>query len=272
MNLDNNKNNKCIHCGKTYTRKSSLQNHTLLCHLLKQTKREDKIDDEENSELPNYRDLVKIIGMLAVANQKLEEKVHSMEKWVNKSKKKINILDWLNANITPTKSWEQMLDPIVLNESHIDHIIENNALKTYQVIFEEWFTISDQGDSPHPLQAFSQKQNVFYIYKSNFQTATTAETATTAAAWSELTKEELICFLYKIDRKIQQEVTKWRKKYAEKMETSDKYCTLYNKIIYKVNSISFRDDSTLSKVKTILFNIIKREMKNYIEYEFINPV
>jgi len=258
MSLDS---NKCAHCGKTYTRKSSLQNHTLLCDLLKQTKRENKIDDEENSELPNYRDLVKIVGMLAVANQKLEEKVHSLEKWVNKSKKKINILDWLNTNITPTKTWDQILEPIVLNETYIDHIIENTPLKTYQLIFEQWFTISDQDNDHPPLQAFSQKQNVFYIYKSNFQTATTA-------SWSELTKEELICFLYKIDRKIQQEVTKWRKKYAEKMETSDKYCTLYNKIIYKVNSISFRDDSTLSKVKTILFNIIKREMKNYIEYEF----
>ena len=52
------------------------------------------------------------------------------------------------------------------------------------------------------------------------------------------------------------------------MESNDKYCTMYNKIIYKVNSISFRDDSTLSKIKSILFNIIKREMKNYIEYEF----
>ena len=209
---------QCIHCGKIYTRKSSLKNHTLLCELLKQTKREKKIDNEESSELPSYRDLVTIVGMLAVANQKLEEKVNTLEKWANKSKKKIDIVDWLNSNVTPSSLWCELLEPIILDEEYINHILDNNPLKTYQLIFETWFSNTS---GSFPFCAFSQKSNTFYIYE---KTITNEQgvipnpnnNPNPNPSWRELSKEELISFLYKIDRKLQHEVTKWRKKYAEK--------------------------------------------------------
>ena len=70
----------CNCCNKKYTKKSSYQNHAVLCEFLHSSKREKSIDDEESSDLPSYRNLVKLVGMLAVKNSKLEEKVESLQK------------------------------------------------------------------------------------------------------------------------------------------------------------------------------------------------
>ena len=39
---------------------------------------------------------------------RLEEKVDEMSKWITKKKKKINILEWLNTNITPIISFDKL--------------------------------------------------------------------------------------------------------------------------------------------------------------------
>ena len=59
----------CKSCSKKYTQKTAHQNHEVLCELLKSSKNED-----ESSELPSYKNLVKLVGILAIKNSKLEIK------------------------------------------------------------------------------------------------------------------------------------------------------------------------------------------------------
>jgi hypothetical protein len=237
----------CKSCHKKYSQKTAYQNHYVLCELLEKTKSE-----EEGCDLPSYKDLVKLVGILAVKNSKLEEKVVTMQKWVDKSKRKINIIEWLNANVTPTLSFAQFFDTIILSEKHINLLDESNMLKTLTSVFEEYF----KKENNLPIYAFKEKQNTFYSYDDATKT------------WTEMQKDQVVSFLYYIDRKVQTELTKWQQKYYEKIKYNDKWQQTFTKLVAKVNALSYRDDATLSKMKGIIFNLLKCEVKRYVEYEF----
>ena len=242
----------CNCCNKKYTKKSSYQNHAVLCEFLHSSKREKSIDDEESSDLPSYRNLVKLVGMLAVKNSKLEEKVESLQKYAEKSKRKINIIEWLNVNVKPTLTFAQFLESIVLSESHVNCLNEHNMIKTLTTIFEEYFI----KENCLPVYAFKEKVNTFYSF--NHETN----------SWSEMEKDAVISMLYYVDRLVQREITKWSQKYHEKIKYNDKWAQTFAKLVGKANALSYRDDATLSRLKGILFNQLKCEVKRYVEYEF----
>ena len=81
-------------------------------------------------------------------------------------------------------------------------------------------------------------------------------------------KDQIISLLYLVDRTIQIIITKWRNINEDKITNNDKWSQTYNKLISKANAISYRDEHILSKMKTILFNQLKRDVKRYVEYEF----
>jgi hypothetical protein len=83
----------CNLCKKSYTRKSSLDKHKLLCDYKTKSKLEHKVEDEELGDTPTYEQLVKIVQELAFKYVKLEEKIEQMQVWVSQKKQKIKVID-----------------------------------------------------------------------------------------------------------------------------------------------------------------------------------
>ena len=245
-------NYSCKCCGKTYMKKTAYANHMLICEFLQQSKSERKTDDEEGENLPSYHDLVKIVQFLSVKTSRLEEKVEQIQKWVDKSKKKISILDWLNANVEASISYDKFVQDIVLDLSYVDYLNEHNMIKTMTLVLENYF----QHKKNVPIKAFNEKTNKFYIYDNE------------NSSWVEMQKDQIISLLYLVDRTIQIIITKWRNINEDKITNNDKWSQTYNKLISKANAISYRDEHILSKMKTILFNQLKCDVKRYVEYEF----
>jgi uncharacterized protein YeeX (DUF496 family) len=209
-------------------------------------------EPHENDRLPSYQELVTLVGLLVMKNNKLEERVDGLQKWVEKSKKKINIVDWLNTNVKPSMTFIEFLGSIVLNENHIVYLNENNMIKTMTHIFEEYI----KRDIGLPIYAFSEKPNTLYL----FDDAT--------EKWSEMTKDNLISVMYYVDRQVQLEITKWSDANSEKIKHNDKWSQMFNKLVGKANALSYRDDATLGKLKGVVFQLLKCEVKKYVEYEF----
>jgi hypothetical protein len=87
----------CVHCGKSYKKKTILEKHVILCELLTKTKKGIIIEQEDD--IPSQHKIYNILLELGVKFNQLEEKVDELNKWVVKKKKKINVVEWLNANI-----------------------------------------------------------------------------------------------------------------------------------------------------------------------------
>jgi len=246
---------KCTTCEKKYSRKSSYDKHLILCDFLIKSKEEKKIINEESRDLPNYMQLVNIVQELSLKYVRLENQLSDMQKWVEKKKKKINVISWLNDTIYPTKSFLQWSASLQIEDRHFEFLLENTIIQTIQLILEENVTNSSVQPEILPIKCFSQKSNLFYIY--------TAE-----VGWHVMAFEDFIKILKPIQSKLLNTLIQWKTTNKQEIESDDKLSILYSKTIIKLMNISFTQDATTSKIRSQLYTYLKVDLKNLIEYEF----
>lgn len=243
----------CIHCGKSYKKKNNLNNHVIVCELLHNSK--NKTDIEENDEIPSQRKLYQILLELGNKYNKLEEKIDEINKWVVKKKKKINVIEWLNKNITPEIKFESLIEKIIMNnEEDINYLFNNSFADTLNQIFAR--NIYNLYESEYPIFAFIQKSNVFYIYENE------------EAGWMELNREKLVKFLNKVHMKLTRLFIDWKKTNSLQVNNDEKLSILCDKTSLKMMSVDFRQESILSKIRGNMYSRMKSDMKSLVEYEF----
>jgi uncharacterized protein YeeX (DUF496 family) len=248
----------CMYCGKHYIKKTSLDKHIILCELLNHAKRKVRMINEEEEEepLPSPRKMYNMLIELGTKYNKLEEKMADLQKWVVKKKRKINILDWLNDNIRPSISFDKLVNSIEIDENDIAYIFENTFNDTLHKIIARNL---NETLNENPIFAFDQKVNVFYIYSSlNGETT-----------WNLLTKEKMIWFLNNIFIKIVKTFTEWKKKKDDEIKKNESLSLKCDKTFIKMMSSDFSQESILSKIKSMLFQQIKKDITSFIEYEFV---
>ena len=276
--------NMCTHCSKIYVRKCDLAKHVIICDVLCKNKRSHTLLTEECESILTIKQLSTIVQDLSFKYSKMEEKLAHMQKWVEKQKKKINIINWLNENNIPINTFNKGLKESISNQvgqQHIESLIKFNLIETVQNIFENNPVIIDctSANTCSPIFCFEQKNNVFYGFKdiagvcatNNNLSATNNDTNTNViktAEWSIISREELISLLNFIHSKLLRELIAWKKIHEYAVANDDKMSNIYNKTMIKLMEIDFATDHVLSKVKTALFNFLKKDLKNMIEYEF----
>jgi hypothetical protein len=251
---------RCIICNKEYTKKSSLDKHKILCDFKLKTKREKKIETEELGDVPNHLELVKIVQELTLKMIKMEEKMEEMQKWVIKKKKKINVISWLNTNISPSIGFlEWVHTSIIVNSEHFESLMENTIFYTFQQIIEH--NLCKRDDFVHPICCFSQKPGIFYICEKN---------ADEVYEWKEMESADIILLFKKIHTNIIKELTNWKSANQYQFDDNDKISILFNKAVIKVMNISVTNpsDSSFTKIKHGLFNYLKSDLKMVLDIEF----
>lgn len=248
----------CIICNKQYTRKSSLEKHKILCEFKMKTKREHQIELEELGDLPNHSQLVKIVQELTLKMIKIEEKMEQMQKWVERKKRKLNVVLWLNNNINPTIGFLEWVNScIFIKPEHFENLMENNIFHTLQQIFED--NLCEKADFIYPIRCFIQKNGIFYICEKN---------EFGNAEWRQLVFTDLILLLKTIQNGIIKELTKWKTENQHKFDENDKISILFNKAVIKLMNISFTQDNNLNRIKNGLFNLLKTDLKLEVDFEF----
>lgn len=247
----------CINCGKGYKLRSALDKHSLICELIvRQGKQKLLIEDNMDDEIiPDNKQLYKILLELTAKYTKLENKMAEISKFAVKEKKKINILDWLNNNVTPTCSFKEFTNKIVLDTQINDLILHNSFNDILNEIINQYLI-----DDNLPILAFTQKTNVIFIFN------TTSDLA--VACWQEIPRDVLIGLLNSIQMKISKSFYDWKQSHKEELLTNDTLCGLCDKALVKIMSPTFKEDKHFSKGKSLIYNKIKKDIKMLIEYEF----
>lgn len=245
----------CIHCGKSYKKRTNLNNHIIICELLQKGKKSStyKDDNDEEEPLPSQRKMYQMLIELGKKYNRLEEKVEEMNKYVIKKKKKINVIEWLNSNMVAVMPFDTIIDTIIVTDADIKMILENTFYDTLNAIFTR--TIYNFKEGECPLFAFVEKQNIFYIFdKDN--------------TWHELSRERLIKFLNKIHMKILKVFYDWKQTKMDEIKSDDVFATSCDKTMVKLLSIEFNEEPILAKVRNTMYAKMKTEIKALIEYEF----
>lgn len=257
----------CEHCGRGYKTKNKYDKHFVICDFLSKTSRQKaKITAEEMEEsltTPSLSTMYKLLVDLGVKYNRLEEKVDNLNKWVIRKKKNINIVEWLNANSKPLKTFDNLHLSIEVKVEDINHLVSNTFYDTLNLIFERELYYFKEQESPHPIVAFVQKPNTFYVYDN-----VTDKEGNSSSIWTELTSEKFSSFLIKIHVKMSKYLKEWKKNYNEDIENNERFSMTYDKTIIKLFTPDFRNDSVLTKIRHIMYPKMKTDLKCMIDYEF----
>ena len=248
----------CLICNKKYSRKMSIDKHIILCNFKLKSNSERQIEFEELGDTPTHLQLVKIVQELTFKYVKMQEQLEQMKQWVDKKKKKLNIISWLNSNRTPTVGFLEWVNTcLVVNQTHFKSLMENPLFKTIQQVFE--YNLPETNDFVYPISCFSQKTNVFYICEKK---------ADNTPEWKQIALTDMVLLLKTLQHRMICEISKWKTENAQNIYNNDKISESFNKAIIKLMNISFTQDATMSRIKNSLYTYLKTDLKTFIECEF----
>jgi len=248
----------CTWCGKGYKTKINLEKHAVLCELIyKSSKKRGTPDSNKyqdiGDDLPSPKKMYQMLLELGYIYSKLEEKMDEVNKFVVKNKKKINVLERLNSNVTPSLVFENLIDKINIIDSDIEFLLENSFLDTMNVVLSRFLYFRESEFMP--LFAFVQKTNIFYAFVEG-------------SVWVELPKDKLCLFLMRIQMKISKAFCDWKKQRDTRIRDEESFAILCDKTLIKIMGNEFNQDSTFGKMRASMYNKMKTDMKAMVEYEF----
>ena len=255
--LDYNKLYCCV-CNKKYTKLVSLNKHKILCDFKMKTKRERQIELEELEDIPSQYQLVKIVQELTLKLIKMEEKMEDMSLFINKKKRKLNIILWLDTNIVPTIGFlEWVHSSLIVKSRHFKNLMENTIFHTIQQVFEDNLL---ETDFIYPITCFLQKNGAFYICEKKVDGS---------PEWRQLVLNDMILLLSTIQKKIINELIKWKATNQYKFDDNNKLSILFNKSLIKLMNMSFSQNHNVTKIKNGLYHYLKRDLKSFdFDFEF----
>ena len=244
----------CVYCGKGYKTRVNLGKHIILCELLHKRTKTNLNDDDDD--IPSTKKMYQMLLELGQKYSKLEEKMDEVNKWVIKKKKKINVLEWLNNNITPVFVFDNLIDKIKVIDSDIVFLLENTFLDTMNLILSR-FIYNNENSDFIPLFAFIQKTNIFYAFDKVI-----------GGGWIELPKDRLMWFFMEVQMKVSKAFCAWKKQWVNKIRDDDNFAILCDKTLIKIMGNEFKSDNTFNKMRANVYNKMKTDMKAVLEYEF----
>jgi hypothetical protein len=222
-------------------------------------------EEEETTNVPSTLQLYNIIQELAFKQQKMEEKMNEMQKWIDKKKKKLNVIHWLNTQFTPPAIFEARVKSMIVIQDDISVLIEQSFAQTVINILKRNLTPPKDGIVKEPIACFSEKNSVFYIYK---EVVAATEEQKNENKWTKMDPDEFVYLLRIIHSKLLNALCTWRDLNNERIKYNDKFADLYNKTVIKLMGVDFNQDATLSKIRTPLYNYLKGDLKNMVEYDY----
>lgn len=302
----------CNSCHKTYKNKLNYDKHCLICDFSKEkldvsfnTTEPDEtsplvtpvshVDTTKNDAKINDCLLIELLKDLLIKYNKLSNEMNEIKKWMSKEKKQINILDWLNHHkpleFKAISSFDEFINNFMISEEYIKKITTNNILDVYLYSIDDLFSndienLSSCTTNPiipsvMPICCFNQKANVFYIY-SECTISNSTPQPSIEFHWREAKNEDILRIFNKIKNKLITELCKWNdfqqnliaetnpnhNHYNNAKEKTDE---IFNKSILKLMT-DISNNNIFQKLKSKLYNKLKTDIKQYVEYEFkFNP-
>ena len=198
------------------------------------------------------RQLTQIVTELIKSNNKLQNEVAELKRWVQVKKRKIVIVDWLNENYQINENYKEFVNNIVVTSNLLEIIFQTNLIEGIQRIFEEY--MSKIEDQKIPLKSFDQKNNTIYVYNEK-------------SKWEVLSSEDFNNIVSILSKKILVEFKIWQDKNEHQLYTDD-FSVIYIQNTKKVIGGDIPLEKLRAQIHRNLYKYLKQNLQNTIEYEF----
>jgi len=266
----------CTYCKKIYIRKASYNNHLIKCKLCRfasncgKTETESefvKSDSETESDSVvnmdslkkdlNIHNLFAMVIMLYNKYEKLESEYTELKKYVNVTKNKINILDYLNENFKHDFMRDEgtnivkFMDELVIGQDQLEKIFKYDYVDGIFNIICDYINVKG---SLLPIKCFNTKENVLYIFDGEL--------------WLIMDDVYLRKFIKSFDKKILTKFVEW-KKIAEKTIDPEIFGEIYIQNMKKVIGGNYEKKNPASMIKNRLYKHLKIDLQSIVRYDFI---
>tara|TARA_E500000178_G_scaffold352340_2_gene415558 strand:- start:917 stop:1798 length:882 start_codon:yes stop_codon:yes gene_type:complete len=287
----------CHFCSKLYKRKSCFNNHLEKCRLHKYCRNNNldnnldnhdnvssinfnniKIDDSVNNnniDLQNIsfsnENIFKLLVVLFNKYEKLEADYNELKSFVNVSKSKINIIDYLNKNYDSLKiDYKSFINTINIDREELEIIFKHDYVDGFiQILInyiekykynnrQEYDEVSNNSNNniyDLPIKCFNHKEGEIYIYLND-------------AKWC-IMNDDNICYMIKyFNKRLMNNFLTWKNENSDKIEKDDNFCQTYIKNMKKVMANNFVKKNVNLLIKNKLYKLLKINFKNLVSYEF----
>jgi hypothetical protein len=220
-----------------------------LCEFIFKTKREKKIEEEETSDVPSYHSLVRIIGELALKNEKLEERIHQIEQNIPKKKMTVQPIHWLKFQ--PQQTFKDLHTKLQITPDHIEQLMEKK-FKPLRLVLQILEQLQKMPYLALPIACFTEKKNKLYIYSADVPPDTHQD-----YSWVELSDELLIKFLNQIDQKMWKEFRQWQQNNLQKINMSEQLSIKRDEMQSKIAGMDYKETIVIHKIRAHLYTLLK---------------
>jgi len=244
---------ECCFCSKKFTRKTYYDRHILICELLSKSKKERNVEMEEDKDTPTVRKLYEIIMEMSIKYKKMEEKLEELSKYVDTKKKKINIIEWLNATCKSSASpFELWMKKIKVERKHLESIFSHDYVYGALHVLKDF-------NNEH-IRCYDQKDDTLFIFTNE---VATNEVATATATWSEMKPQQFDKMMDFISKQFIHEFVLWQNENKHRME-DDNYAMTYMINIKKMNG---GNNTTTEQLYRKIHREVYKQMKTRINIE-----
>ena len=257
----------CYCCGKTYKKRETLDKHTVLCEIIDKSKKKKSTTVENEETIPSQKQMYNILVELTIKYNKLEEKMEEAQIWIDKTKRKMNIVEWLNKNVKPSHTFSNFFEnQIIVTEENIEFLFKHTFIDTFFEVLIKNMELLKINDENSPIQSFTQKANKIYVYDLSNESneSNESDTSNTDTLFEELSREKLVKFGKQIHFKIVKELIEWKNKRGISVDECEKTSQIYNNALMKLMTVDFKQETVIGKIRTNLYSNFKVDIRSII--------
>lgn len=269
----------CTYCNKSYIRKSAFNNHQLKCELIRICNNvksksthgsdEDDRDQHDNDEHDtgeelqikfngSMNDMYKLLINLNNKLEKVEADYNEIKKYVNITKNKIDIIEYLNKNYDCGDfDFIKFLNSIEVTNSELEKVFEKDYVDgIFQILTD--FIENIKHNNEIPIKAFNNKEVIYAYINLNDSTY----------KW-DVIGEDIIKSIYKyFNKKLLPLFLNW-KEINQKQLHPDEYTFIYVKNMKRVLGTNFEKKNINVMLKNKLYKYLKVNLKNFVTHDFV---
>jgi hypothetical protein len=251
----------CYCCGKSYKKRETLDKHTVLCEIIDKSKKKKSTTLENEEVIPSQKQIYSILVELTLKYNKLEEKMEEAQIWIDKAKRKTNIVEWLNKNVKPSHTFSNFFEnQIIVTEENIEFLFKHTFIDTFFEVLIKNMELLKINDENSPIQSFTQKANKIYVYDLSNE----SDTSNKDTLFEELSREKLVKFGKQIHFKIVKELIEWKNKRGISVDECEKTSQIYNNALMKLMTVDFKQETVIGKIRTNLYSNFKVDIRSII--------
>ena len=247
------KKNICGTCGKSFIRKKSYQDHIIACEISHMSQYKEECKGEEDESMFSPMEQNRIILYLARKVKNLEHKVDALTKYVERKKKKINIIDHLNDKYSDVKLYDFWLKNLTFDTNQLNYTFKHGLIDGIYSFLEINLPIDD--NVSHPIKCFDQKHGKFYCMAEK--------------GWIMMDNKDIINCLRNVRSKLIMRFLAWKEEHKELYDKDYRFQDKCNEYQFLVLGGKMEEEVWIKRIKNKLYNYLKCDLKEIVECEFV---